>query len=65
MPLPIRNQSEEKKIIISFGPKPQCECGKCKKCKNRARQKKYYDLHRTGILTGDFFQRIDEDGNEK
>ena len=67
MPLPIRTQTqnEDKVVKVSYGPKAQCDCGKCKKCKNRARQRKYYDEHRTDILTGDFFQRIDEDEDDK
>ena len=60
MPLPLKtNQSEDKVVKLSYGPKAMCDCGKCGKCKNRIRQKKYYDSHRTDILTGDFFQNLD------
>ena len=65
MPLPIRSQNEEKITKVAYGPKPQCDCGKCKKCKNRVRQAKYYAEHRTDILTGDFFQQLDEDEDDK
>ena len=64
MPLPIRTRKDDKLVPIAYGPKAQCDCGKCKKCRNRERQKRFYDAHRTDILTGDFFQRLDEEGNE-
>ena len=64
MPLPIRSEKEEKLAPISYGVSATCDCGECKKCKNRARQKRYYDKNRTDILTGDFFQRLDEEGEK-
>lgn len=47
MPLPVKPPKEKK-----TGPTPLCECGICSMCKNRARQKRWYERRKLKLELG-------------
>lgn len=49
MPLPAKNLVQK---VTKSGPKPSCECMKCKTCLARIRQRKHYNENRMILKTG-------------
>jgi len=59
MPTPLTNPPKLKR-----GPTPNCECGKCPTCKNRLRQKRYYERNLVKVRGGEDKEYFEEEEEE-